>query len=61
MFNFLIAALATFFGMLLLGPSCAALSRALGLYTTVQEGQCKVYVLFGKVLLIIEEPGLHLL
>jgi regulator of protease activity HflC (stomatin/prohibitin superfamily) len=61
MFNFLIAALATFFGMLLVGPACAALARTLGLYTTVQEGQCKIYVLFGKVLLILEEPGLHLL
>lgn len=61
MFNFLIAAAATFFGLFLLGPTVSALSRSLGLYTIVLERQCKVYVLFGKVLLILDEPGLHLL
>jgi regulator of protease activity HflC (stomatin/prohibitin superfamily) len=35
--------------------------RFIGLYTTVSERQCKVYVLFGKVLGIIDEPGLHIL
>src|SRR5437660_6351256 len=35
--------------------------RAFGLYTVVQERQCKVYMLFGKVALILNEPGLHLL
>jgi regulator of protease activity HflC (stomatin/prohibitin superfamily) len=32
-----------------------------GLYTVVGERQCKVYVLFGKVVLVIDQPGLHLL
>src|SRR5258707_5867924 len=30
-------------------------------YTTVNEGQCKVYILFGKVLGVVDQPGLHLL
>jgi regulator of protease activity HflC (stomatin/prohibitin superfamily) len=59
--NFLIAAGATFFGLLILGPICAGLARAMGLYTIVQERQCRVYMLFGKVVLILKEPGLHLL
>ena len=33
----------------------------MGLYTIVEERQCKVYVLFGKVVAVIDEPGLHLL
>jgi regulator of protease activity HflC (stomatin/prohibitin superfamily) len=31
------------------------------LYTIVQERQCRVFVLFGKVVLLLSEPGLHLL
>ena len=37
------------------------LGRFFGLYATVQEGSCRVYVLFGKVLGVITEPGLHIL
>ena len=61
MTKFFIAGLATFVGLFILGPIIAALCRALGLYTIVQERQCKVYVLFGKVALILNEPGLHFL
>src|SRR5690349_13505487 len=39
----------------------AAFCRSFGLYTVVQERQCKVYMLFGKVALILTEPGLHFL
>jgi regulator of protease activity HflC (stomatin/prohibitin superfamily) len=59
--NFLIAAVATFLGLFLLGPTIAAVCRSVGLYTIVQERQCKVFLLFGKVVLILDEPGLHLL
>ncbi|MEO5924126.1 MAG: SPFH domain-containing protein [Bryobacteraceae bacterium] len=38
-----------------------ALGRMFGLYAIVQERQCKVYVLFGKVLGVLDEPGLHIL
>src|SRR4249920_2238560 len=61
MIKFFIAGLATFVGLFIVGPMISALCRALGLYTIVQERQCKVYVLFGKVALIINEPGLHFL
>jgi regulator of protease activity HflC (stomatin/prohibitin superfamily) len=61
MINFLIAAVATFIGLFLIGPSLSGICRALGLYTVVQERQSKVYILFGKVALILDEPGLHLL
>jgi len=32
-----------------------------GLYTIVEERQCKVYMLFGKAIYVIDQPGLHLL
>src|SRR5689334_13650705 len=61
MVDFLIAAGVAFFGPFILGPLIAAFCRAFGLYTVVQERQCKVYMLFGQVALILKEPGLHLL
>jgi regulator of protease activity HflC (stomatin/prohibitin superfamily) len=59
--NFFIAAAAAFLGPFILGPILAAFCRSFGLYTVVQERQCKVYMLWGKVALILNEPGLHLL
>jgi regulator of protease activity HflC (stomatin/prohibitin superfamily) len=59
--KFIIAAGITFFGLFILGPAIAAFCRAFGVYTVVQERQCKVFMLFGKVALILDEPGLHLL
>ena len=35
--------------------------RLFGLYALVEERQCKVYVLFGQVLGVLDEPGLHIL
>src|ERR1700677_3437385 len=61
MINFLIAALVTFGALFILVPILFALMRGLGVYTIVQERQCKVYVLFGKVLPVIDQPGLHFL
>jgi regulator of protease activity HflC (stomatin/prohibitin superfamily) len=40
----------TFFGIL----------RLFGLYTTVDECRAKVYVLFGKVIGVLDEPGIRL-
>jgi regulator of protease activity HflC (stomatin/prohibitin superfamily) len=54
---FFSAAVATFFAL----PILFGVARTLGLYTIVEERQCKVYVLFGKVVAVIDEPGLHLL
>jgi regulator of protease activity HflC (stomatin/prohibitin superfamily) len=61
MIKFFIAAGATFFGMFILVPLIFGLAQMLGLYTIVQERQCKVYILFGKVVAVIDEPGLHFL
>jgi regulator of protease activity HflC (stomatin/prohibitin superfamily) len=58
---FFIAAGATFFGMFVLVPIVLGFLRFFGLYTTVGERQSKVYMLFGKVVTIIDEPGLHFL
>lgn len=61
MFDIFMTALVTFVGLFILSPVIRGLCRALGLYTIVQERQCKVYLLFGKVVLALDEPGLHLL
>jgi regulator of protease activity HflC (stomatin/prohibitin superfamily) len=37
------------------------LGNIFGLYTIVKERECKVFVLFGKVLGVLDEPGLHIL
>ncbi len=37
------------------------LGNLFGLYTVVKERECKVFVLFGKVLGVIDDPGLHIL
>jgi regulator of protease activity HflC (stomatin/prohibitin superfamily) len=59
--TFLIALVATFFGALIGVPIAFALFRLFGLYTTVDERTCKVYVLFGKVIGVVDDPGLHFL
>jgi regulator of protease activity HflC (stomatin/prohibitin superfamily) len=61
MTKFLIAAVATFIGMFIALPAFFGLARFLGLYTVVEERQCKVYNLFGKAVAVIDQPGLHLL
>ncbi len=59
--TFLIAAFVTFVAMMFLVPFCLFLVRVLGLYAIVYERTCRVYVLFGKVIGILDEPGLHIL
>jgi regulator of protease activity HflC (stomatin/prohibitin superfamily) len=59
--EFAIAAGATFFGMFILIPLLMGIAHLFGFYTIVSERQCKVYVLFGKVIGQLDEPGLHLL
>jgi regulator of protease activity HflC (stomatin/prohibitin superfamily) len=51
----------TFFVFLIGVPIFMAFLRLFGLYCVVREGTCHVYVLFGKVLGIYDEPGLYLL
>jgi hypothetical protein len=54
-------ALVVFIGAFIAEPILLFFVRLLGLYTTVQERTCKVYMLFGKVLGTISEPGFHFL
>jgi regulator of protease activity HflC (stomatin/prohibitin superfamily) len=61
MIEFFVAAGAVFFGLFILGPLVRAVARLLGLYTVIEERRCKVYMLFGKVVAVLDEPGLHLL
>lgn len=59
--NFLIATAFTFVALMIGVPILFGIARLLGLYAIVNERQCNVYVLFGKVLATIDEPGLHIL
>ena len=47
--------------MFIVMPIALFLVRVLGLYAIVNERACHVYVLFGKVIGMIDEPGLHFL
>jgi len=58
---FFFAAILTFIGMFIVVPVFFGFVRFFGFYTIVEERQCKVYMLFGKVVAVIDEPGLHLL
>ena len=51
----------TFIGMFIAFPILMLFARLLGLYAIVEEGRCHVYVLFGKVLAVLKEPGLNFL
>ncbi len=42
-------------------PFLLGLGQLFGIYTVVRERQCQVFVLFGKVIGSIDEPGLHFL
>jgi regulator of protease activity HflC (stomatin/prohibitin superfamily) len=59
--HFIFAAAITFGGMFILMPMFFGLLRQFGLYTIVEERQCQVYMLFGKVVAVVDQPGLHLL
>jgi regulator of protease activity HflC (stomatin/prohibitin superfamily) len=53
--------LITFVLLFLLVPIALFLVRVIGLYAIVEERTCHVYVLFGKVVGTIDEPGLYIL
>ena len=61
MTDFLIGFVVTFVGCAILVPVVFAIIRLFGLYAIVPERTCFVYVLFGKVLAVLDEPGLHFL
>jgi regulator of protease activity HflC (stomatin/prohibitin superfamily) len=59
--SFIIAAFITFVLSFLIVPIILAFARMFGLYAIVNEGTCHVYVLFGKVVAVLREPGLYFL
>jgi hypothetical protein len=59
--GFLIAAIATFVVCLIAEPIIQWLMRFFGVYAIVEEGTCHVYVLFGRVMGVLHEPGLYFL
>lgn len=61
MIDFAIAAVLTFCGLFFVLPIVLGLARAFGFYTIVWERECKVYILFGKVIGVLDDPGLHFL
>ena len=59
--TFGIAFMATLIGSAIVVPMLLGFMRLFGFYTIVTEGTCKVYMLFGKVVTVLNEPGLHFL
>jgi regulator of protease activity HflC (stomatin/prohibitin superfamily) len=59
--TFIIVFIVTFLGLFIALPIFMLLARLLGLYAIVEEGRCHVYVLFGKVVAVLKEPGLNFL
>ena len=55
------SALIVFVGAFILEPILLGLCRIFGLYAIVQERTCRVYMLFGKVVAVLDDPGLHFL
>lgn len=58
---FLPAAIATFAACFVIVPMILGFARFLGLYAIVNERRCHVYVLFGKVIGTIDQPGFYIL
>ncbi len=59
--NTLVIALVTFVAAFIAHADPGRPVPLAGLYTIVEERRCHVYVLFGKVVATIDEPGLHFL
>jgi len=57
--DFLKAALYTFGLCFVLMPAVLGFARVFALYVVVRERQCVVFELFGRVRMVITEPGLH--
>ena len=59
--SLVIAAIASFFGSFVVVPLLLKILHGMGFYTIIGERTCMVYMLFGKVVGTIDEPGLHFL
>jgi regulator of protease activity HflC (stomatin/prohibitin superfamily) len=56
-----LAAVSTFLGLMIGVPVALTLLRKLGFYAIVQERTAQVFELFGSIVLVLDQPGLHLL
>jgi len=54
-------ALIAFLGAFIAEPLLLSLCRMFGIYAVVQERTSRVYMLFGKVVGVLDEPGFHFL
>ncbi len=61
MTDFVIGLVTSVMAMLIVVPVMLAVARLFGIFAIVEERECRVYVLFGKVLGVIDQPGLHFL
>ena len=59
--SFLLAFFITFIACVIFVPVLTALGKFFCLFATVQECEAQVFLLFGRVIGVIDEPGLHLL
>jgi regulator of protease activity HflC (stomatin/prohibitin superfamily) len=59
--SFFTAMMFSFFFFLFAEPIFRFFLRMFGVYAVVEEGKAHVYVLFGKVVGVLDEPGLYLL
>lgn len=59
--SFFTTAIVTFFVLLIGEPLVKGLMRMFGFYDVVEEGTSHVYVLFGRVIGVLNEPGLYFL
>ncbi len=59
--NLAVTAGVTFMSLFIVVPILFGVLRAFGVYAIVEEGRCHVYVLFGKVLAVLDEPGIYFL
>jgi regulator of protease activity HflC (stomatin/prohibitin superfamily) len=55
------AGLFVFVALFIAEPLIRLICKMFGLYAIVRERTCRVYVLFGKVIGVLDEPGLHIL
>ena len=58
---FFAGAVVVFLGMWFVMPMVLFFVRLAGLYSIVEEGTCQVFMLFGRVVGILTDPGLHIL
>jgi regulator of protease activity HflC (stomatin/prohibitin superfamily) len=58
---FFVSAMMTFFALFIAIPIFLFFVRVFGFYAVVEEGRCHVYVLFGKVIGVLNEPGVNFL